>query len=62
GWVEVRATEGIQLYRAALYDGKGRKLREWEGGLHGFQLPAPGIYYLLLSTKQGMVIKKLVRQ
>ncbi|MCB9267319.1 MAG: T9SS type A sorting domain-containing protein [Lewinellaceae bacterium] len=62
GWVEVRATEGIQLYRAALYDGKGRKLREWEGGLQGFQLPAPGIYYLHLSTKQGMVIKKLVRQ
>lgn len=61
GWVEIRPTDGLEILGALLYDAKGIKVREWKREVHRIWLPADGLYFLHLKTKEGGIVKKLVR-
>ena len=62
GQVEIRPTDGSALLGAVLYNAKGKRIKEWNGEIRHIELPAAGLYFLHLRTRDGVVVKKLVRQ
>ena len=62
GQVEIRPTDGSALLGAVLYNAKGKRIKEWNGEIRHIELTAAGLYFLHLRTRDGVVVKKLVRQ